>query len=82
MKVYSLLCSLCIEDIYDDFPDNTWIWGIGQVFLNFSLIGFFKFGLAAAVTRHEALAREPQVQENFDPFNGIQWADPESVPVC
>jgi hypothetical protein len=54
------------------------MWGIGQVFSNFSLIGFFKFGLAA-VTRHEALAREPQVEEHFKCFNGIQWADPESA---
>ena len=38
------------KDIYDEFPDNTWLWGIGQVFLNFGLIGFFKFGLAEAVT--------------------------------
>ncbi|CAE7769201.1 hppA, partial [Symbiodinium pilosum] len=45
------------SDLYDEFPDNTWILGIGQVFLNFGLVSFFKFGLAEAVRRFEAFLR-------------------------
>ncbi len=49
-KSIELVLLTIAKDIYDEFPDNTWLWGIGQVFLNFGLIGFFKFGLAEAVT--------------------------------
>lgn len=45
------------SDLYDEFPDNTWILGIGQVFLNFGLVSFFKFGLAEAVRRFESFLR-------------------------
>eukprot|EP00913_Durusdinium_trenchii_P001169 g1075.t1 len=45
------------NDIYDEFPDKTWLWGIAQVFLNFGLVGFFKFGLAEAVRQLESFLR-------------------------
>eukprot|EP00930_Biecheleria_cincta_P016869 TRINITY_DN13580_c0_g1_i1.p1 TRINITY_DN13580_c0_g1~~TRINITY_DN13580_c0_g1_i1.p1 ORF type:complete len:524 (-),score=98.72 TRINITY_DN13580_c0_g1_i1:129-1700(-) len=41
--------SFVTSHMYDEFPNNTWQLGIAQVFIQFSLISFFKFGLAATV---------------------------------
>lgn len=41
--------SFVTSHMYDEIPDNTWQWGLAQVCIQFSLISFFKFGLAATV---------------------------------
>jgi len=58
--------SFVTSDIYDEFPDNTWLWGIGQVFLNFGLIGFFKFGLAEAVRQLEGFLKRRREALEFE----------------
>jgi len=54
------------SDIYEETPENTWMWGLVQVFLNFGLISFFKFGLARAVEFIERTIRARQEAIDYE----------------
>ncbi|CAE8626624.1 unnamed protein product [Polarella glacialis] len=59
--------SFVTAELYDETPDKTWQAGIAQVFINFGLIGFFKFGLKRTLHWVEGVYRRRQ--------EAIEWEE-------
>ena len=58
--------SFVTSDLYDEFPTETWLWGLGQVAINFSLVSFFKFGLAKTIEAIEDFFRRRREAVEFE----------------
>jgi len=43
--------SFATNGLYDETPDETWPWGIAQIFINFSLTAFLRFGLSKSIAQ-------------------------------
>lgn len=51
------VASFVTSDLYDEYPYKTFVWGIGQVIINFACVSFFKFGLAWSIKQIEGFLR-------------------------
>lgn len=58
--------SFVTSRLYDQTPENTWVWGIGQVFINFSLIYFFKYGVQKVVDAINDFLRKQQEAIDYE----------------
>jgi len=49
--------SFVTSGLYDLSPEKSWPYGVLQVFVNFAVVSFFKFGLAETIKRIEGYVR-------------------------
>eukprot|EP00927_Polykrikos_kofoidii_P035778 TRINITY_DN30309_c0_g1_i1.p1 TRINITY_DN30309_c0_g1~~TRINITY_DN30309_c0_g1_i1.p1 ORF type:complete len:1006 (+),score=127.16 TRINITY_DN30309_c0_g1_i1:130-3147(+) len=52
--------SFITSGLYDEEPYNTWIQGLLQVFINFSIVSFFKFGLQWTISAIDDIIKRRQ----------------------
>jgi len=54
---FVVVVSFATSGLYDETPEETWPWGIAQVFINFSLTAFFRCGLAWSIEQIDAFVQ-------------------------
>lgn len=58
--------SFVTSDLYDMTPENTWMYGVVQVIINFTLVSFFKFGLRWSMQQVDDMVQKRRDQQEYE----------------